>query len=390
MSLEKKVAIGFFALNACAPDNYVTTLNGVRISEATTDSEGKAYFREEETGEEVEVSIDPPVADANIIYFDNFLSEGFLLFHPAFAPQLQIALHNSNHHYSLTPAPLQILHNGNEKEQSRPGAQTYLSWAEANWEHTGCVNRDQMITLMKPGAYLMKKLGIIETLGFGEEYFDDAVQYIEDNLPESAVAETYVFIPSRYGFKGTTTITALEVKFEGGCTTDSENNTNNNPPTNNQNNTDCSGMLFCDYFSGTVLDAGKWNVINDSGIEVSGGKLSLLNTSSIAAQHGFGNSCADKRVDLRSGSYLGSVYLGNMGLSAANDTGILSCGEESAILNIAGAENGISLYKSGGTLSALVDGLETSIPCLEEISYVQLTTGLNDLAEYDYVEVNCK
>lgn len=373
----------------CAPENNSINLNGVTISEALTDTDGKAYFTEAETGEEVEVQVEPPIPDVQITYFDNFLSEGFLLSHPAFAPQLQIALHNSSHVYSLTPAPLPVLHNGLEKEQSRPGAQTYLSWAEASWKHTGCLNHDNMVTLMKPGTYLMKKLGLIETIGISEEYFDQGVEYIEDNLPESAVAEMYVYIPSQHGLIGTTTITALEVKFIGGCKLP-EDNTNEPPPNNSTDSTDCSGMLFCDYFSGTSLDTGKWNIINDTGIIVNGGKLSLPNASSIAAQNGFGNSCADKRVDLRAGSYLGSVYLGNMGLSAANDTGILSCGEESAIVNIAGAENGLSLYKSGGTLSALVNGLETSIPCLEDIRYVQLTAGLNDLAEYDYVEVKCK
>ena len=75
-----------------------------------------------------------------------------------------------------------------------------------------------MLTLMKPGAFLMKKLGIIETFGFSKEKFDEGVQYIEDNLPESAVADVYVFIPYKHGFSAsTTTITALDVKFSGGC-----------------------------------------------------------------------------------------------------------------------------------------------------------------------------
>ena len=64
----------------------------------------------------------------------------------------------------------------------------------------------------------MKKLGIVETLGISEDKFDEGVQYIEDNLPEGAVAEVYVFVPSKYGFSAsTTTITALDVKFDGGC-----------------------------------------------------------------------------------------------------------------------------------------------------------------------------
>ena len=77
-----------------------------------------------------------------------------------------------------------------------------------------------------------------------------------------------------------------------------------------------------------------------------------------------------------------------MGLSAGKDTGVLACGDEDAIVDISGAE--LSLYKSGGLLSLLVGGKITSIPCAEDISYVQLTAGLNDLVKIDYVKVKCK
>lgn len=394
----------FAALAGTACTEDTRTLGGVTITEAVTDSEGKAYFTEEGSDEEVEVKLvikdtDFPVSDAAVLYFGHPNFKAFLLNHDAFSPQLQIAEHNSGHVYSLTPASLQILHNSAEKERSRSGAEKYLSWAEANWEHTGCLNRDNMVTLMKPGAYLMKKLGIVETLGFSEDTFDEGVQYIEDNLPESAVAEMYVFIPYKHGFSAsTTTITALDVKFSGGC---SYGNSNTQPGDdygssstgsggNNNNDNDCSGMLFCDEFTGTALDASRWNVVNDSGIAISNGWLSLPNASSIAAQDQFGDSCKDKQVDLRSASYVGSVFLGNMGLSANKDTGILSCEGEDAIVNIAGAENELSLYKSGGLLSLLAGGKVTSILCSEDISYVQLTAGLNDKVEIDYVKVKCK
>lgn len=394
-----------------------TKLGGVIISEAMTNQEGKAFFTEEETGEEVEVKVvikntDFPVSDATVLYFDNQNSEGFLISHPVFQPQLNIAEHNSEHLYSLTPAPLQILHQSSEKEKSKQGANRYISWAQANWEHTGCMNRENMVTLMKPGALLMKKLGIVETFGFSEEKFDEGVQYIEDNLPKSTVADVYVFIPYKHGFSAsTTTITALDIRPNGRCSDaedykyggDSEGNyepevgneskeDNSGSNENNDGITDdqCPGTLFCDYFNGTALNPSKWNIVNDSGIEVNGGWLSLPNASSVAAQNQFGNSCKDKQVNLRSASYVGSVFLGNMGLSANKDMGILACGEEEAMVDISGAENGLSLYKSGGLLSLLVNEQVTSIPCFEDISYVQLTAGLNDKVEIDYVKVRCK
>jgi len=370
MSLEKKISLGMFAVlggTGCTEGNISASLGGVTIYEAKTDSDGKAYFTEEESGEEVEVTLEPPVPDATILYFDNFLSEGFLISHPAFSPQLNIALHNSDHQYSLSLTPAVIPHQGLEKEQSKGGAETYLSW------------------------------------GIGENKFDEGVQYIEDNLPESAVAEVYSFIPYQHGFSASTsTISALDVKFSGGCSYGNEGNGQSgndygsgNTGSGGSNNSDqnppgeCAGMLFCDEFNGTALNTSKWNTINDSGIGVYGGWLSLPNASSIAAQNGFGNSCADKRVDLRTSAYGSSVFLGNMGLSAGNTTGILSCGGEDAIVNIAGAENGLSLYKSGGLLSLLVNGQVTSVPCSENISYVQLTAGLNDKVDVDYVRVKC-
>ena len=142
-------------------------------------------------------------------------------------------------------------------------------------------------------------------------------------------------------------------------------------------------------FNGTALNTNKWNIVNDSGIDVYGGWLTLPNASSIAAQNEFGSSCADKRVDLRTSAYGSSVFLGNMGLSAGNTTGILSCNGEDALVDISGTENGFSLYKSGGLLSLLVNGQVTSIPCSENISYVQLTAGLNDKVDVDYVRVKC-
>src|SRR3989344_8650048 len=132
MSLEKKISLGMFAVlggTGCTEGNISASLGGVTIYEAKTDSDGKAYFTEEESGEEVEVTLEPPVPDATILYFDNFLSEGFLISHPAFSPQLNIALHNSDHQYSLSLTPAVIPHQGLEKEQSKGGAETYLSWA---------------------------------------------------------------------------------------------------------------------------------------------------------------------------------------------------------------------------------------------------------------------
>jgi len=399
MSLEKKIAVGLLALSSAAANSGCKDLNqsgkntenynsielgGVTISEAVTDSEGMAYFIEARNNEEVMVEIKVkgtsyPISNVTVLYFDHPKFKSFLMNHPAYDPEQQNAAHNSKHFYSLTAASLPVVHESMQKEQSKAAAQAYLSWTEANWEHTGCFNRDNMITLMKPGVYLMNKLGIIETIGFSEEDADEAVQYIEKTLPASAIAEVYAFVPYQNGFSAsTTTITTLDIKFNGKC--------GETPAVQDQ---ECDGTIFCDTFNTSGLNANKWKIVKDAGITVSGGWLSLTNPSSIATSV-LENSCKDKQVELRSGSYLGSVYLGNMGLSAGKTSGILSCGNQSKTLSLAGAQNGFSLYKSGGLLSISIGGIKTSVPCPEDISYVQLKSGLNEAAKFDYVKVRCK
>ena len=56
MSLEKKVRIGMIAALtglACTGKNRSAEVGGVTVYEAVTDRQGKAYFTEKETGEDV-------------------------------------------------------------------------------------------------------------------------------------------------------------------------------------------------------------------------------------------------------------------------------------------------------------------------------------------------
>ncbi len=405
MSLEKKVLGLIAALNGagCADENYSITLGGVVISEAVTDNDGKASFTEEGTDEEVPVELtisdtDFPIADATILYFDHPEFKAFSIFHPAFAPQLNIAEHNSGHKYSLTPAPLQILHDSSQKERSKKAAGRLLSWVEAGWEHTGCLNKGNMVTLMKPGVFAMKVLTVFETIGFSDRHLDQAAEYIEQNLPESAVADVYVFIPSKYGFRATTTITALDVKVSGECAYNSSGNQSNDYGSNNEssNNTngsnDCPGMLFCDYFKGTSLNTNKWNVISDMGIEVYGSWLSLPNASSIAAQKSI-TGCIDKSIELRGILAGGALSLGNgIELYTTPDLAKLVCGENEVNADVyMDTENIIEVEKSNGSLYLRVNGnAKAALPCLASPSSLQFTAGFNNLVEIDYVEVKCK
>ena len=399
MSLEQKVALGLLALNSlgCNGKNHAIELDGVTIYEAVTDSTGKATFKDEESDEPVTVDLTIqdttfPVSDANILYFNHPDFKAFSIAHPAFAPQLQIALHNSNHAYSLTPAPLQILYNqpAPEKEQSKPGAEKFISWAEAGWQHTGCLNRENMLTLMKPGAYLIKKMGIVRTIGFSDDKFDKGVQYIEDNLSESTIAEVYVFIPSQHGFRGTTTITALDIKL-GKCAENAANKENGK--TGNTESSNCPGMLFCDEFSGSSLDKSKWNIINDPDISVGGGWLNLYNASSVATRNAFGNSCADKRIELQAKmSNAGFDFGQEISLYGLGTQVHLSCGNETRAasgINLS-SNTSISLATSQNTLSFTVGGNSGSMPCAAKLQYLQLTAGFKDTASLDYVRVKCK
>ena len=417
MSLEKKVRLGLliFASNAgCTEENYSITLGGVKVSEAFTNSDGEATLVEtilapgqEEKEVVVEVTaFDKPVENASVLYFDNVFSEGYFISREGHAPQLYIALHNSDHTYSLTPAPLQILHGSFQKEQSKPGAETFLSWAEANWDYTGCLNRENMRTLIKPGAFLIKAFGIIETVGIAEDDFDEGIAYIEEKLPPGAVANMYVFISANYEFQTpTTTLAALDINFDGKCADENIGNSQGGNDSgsgstgsggndnNEQNSSDCPGLLFCDEFDGTALDTIKWYANKDAGITVNNGWVSLPNGSSITTPKNYLNSCADKSVKLYGIVDGGEITLGDgINLYLVDDVGELTCGNETAILRgiDGGLENYISFYKLPGTLSVSVNGTVASLPCNREVSLLQLTSGFDDLVKLDYVEVKCE
>src|SRR3989344_8782984 len=121
MSLEKKVSIGIFAvLSATACEEHSINLGGATISESSTDGEGKAYFTENESSEEVEVHLsiaetDIPIVDAAILYFDHPELKTFSITRSPFPPRLEIAEHNSSHFYSLTPGALPVLYDSLEK-----------------------------------------------------------------------------------------------------------------------------------------------------------------------------------------------------------------------------------------------------------------------------------
>ena len=148
MSLEHKVSLDHKVLGplamlgsagpGCADDEHSINLGGVAIKERITDSEGAVSFTDDQTGEDVEVKVTAfgnPVPDTTVIFFDNHLSEGFLLSHPAFAPRLEVALHNSGHEYSLTPAPLQISYNSFKKRKIKTGSKKIpcMAYAGNDW-----------------------------------------------------------------------------------------------------------------------------------------------------------------------------------------------------------------------------------------------------------------
>lgn len=394
MSLDNKVLalLAVIGSAGCTSDEYSTNLGGIAIKERITNSEGLVSFTDDQTSEDVDVKViafGNPVPDATVLFFDNSMSEGFLLSHPAFAPQLEIALHNSGHEYSLTPAPLKISYNSFEKERSKPGANIFYEWATgsdwaaANWEYTGCLSRENMVTLMKPGVYMLNEIGI-SSLGVSEKDIDEAVAYIEKGLPASATAEVYSFIPSKYGFGATTTITALAVNFEGGCKKDNQSDTEEYG---------CEGMLFCDYFNGAALNKDKWDIINDAGITVSGGWLHLYDSSSIGTNKEFADYCSNASVEVKGALNGGALYLGNdIALYAANGMAQLLCREEEAISQVdLSSVSKINLEKEGELLSLLVNGANISnISCSNTFSRVHLTAGFDDEVALDYVEVKCK
>ncbi|MEK6900000.1 MAG: hypothetical protein AABX05_02645, partial [Nanoarchaeota archaeon] len=256
----------------------------------------------------------------------------------------------------------------------------------------GCLDQENMLTLMKPGAYLMKKLDIITTLGFSEKSFDKGVAYIENNLPKSATADMYVFIPSQYGFRATTTITALDVHLNGGCEFGSSNNNNNNN-NNSNNNGDCAGFLFCDHFAGNSLNTENWHVVNDYGISVSDGWLTLPDASIITSAKGYLTACQDSLTEFKADVSAGSLYSGNgISVYGIGSETILQCDEKQMSFPFAlDGSRRMGLRKKNDTLYLLKEGtIIGSMPCYASPTEVQLVAGIGDIVKMDYVTAKCE
>jgi len=186
-----------------SPQNDITSQEIIKT--AATDSEGKAYFTDNQTGEQVAITthndLGEVVNNTLVTFIDGNGFELFRAQHPDYVPGApHIFAHNSEHILSLTQAPLQaILHNQSRNEQSQQGASNFVDFAQAGWEYLGCRTRQEVLDMMEGGSYIIKALSKIFTLGVSDDYLDEAKDYLANNLDENLVGHLWLYKPEGLG-----------------------------------------------------------------------------------------------------------------------------------------------------------------------------------------------
>lgn len=195
---------------ACTSDQNTQT--SARTSAATTDSDGKVYFTET-TGERVEVSIkdhdNKAIEDVTVLYVDGDGFEAFLMEHPDYPPLLEIASHNSDHDYILTRNNFNaVTYGGSQKERSGAAADKFTRWNQ--WDKHGCRKKEEIETYIDGGVLVLKKATGIK--GAFSQLVDMVRDYLMRNFPRNHVGDVYGINPSEHGFRGTTSITMVDLR----------------------------------------------------------------------------------------------------------------------------------------------------------------------------------
>lgn len=388
MSIEKKVILiaSLLSANACSDEHNIenrVNIAGINFKHGVTDSEGRKSFTDDQVeGRTADLHVTNQfakgVSEANILYADGSGFEMFFLVHPAYQPQLQIALHNSGHAYSLTPAPLQFLyHDKTENERSFTGAKNAFDWSK-NWPSTGCYEKEELGSFLKPGAYLVKKSASYLTVGVSDVFIDDLAETLENEIEDGEIVVVHSFIPSKYGIYGLTSISSLEIK-KGSCDSYQEE------PEGQNNDYQCDDTIFCDLFNDS-LD--KWNLqgsayINNGWLKMEG--ADIVNKGSIDFQQ-----CNSSEVRYQ------ALVKGNYGLYLGNEIALYADGKNGSMQIVCGSngENiGIDLENNHQVKVQLGDHLSVNgnfIPCNKNPLYVNFSAGSVSTLELDYVEVRCK
>ncbi len=200
-----------------SPDSIITkSVAGIPVYSGKTDREGKAYFQddEEEVVVEVKSQFANAIPDVNVLYFNGDGYEAFLLDHPDYAPQLEIAAHHSRHHYRLTKMPLQqVEYNSKEKERNQASAESFASWN--GWDDNGCRDRAWLETHIDFGAAMVKKTTGMD--GYSSLMADYLAHRIKEEMRDDQTARVRSFRPMEHGFPPTSTLMGLDLTEQNGC-----------------------------------------------------------------------------------------------------------------------------------------------------------------------------
>jgi hypothetical protein len=226
-SLHKKVVKGITAIllttstsTSCTDEIHEVNIDGINIKQGITDSDGEVSFSDDQDDSADLESADAkgPISDVNVLFFDGDGFEIFLMYKDNFQPKIVIHPHNSKHYESLTPATLQVLHhNKNGDERTKLGAENAFNWIKNSFKHTGCYNKEELIDLVQGHGYIVNKLSSYFTAGVSGKVIDKLKSYLREEIPDTATVNMYSFTPSKFGFFGLTSITAVDIQMAGNC-----------------------------------------------------------------------------------------------------------------------------------------------------------------------------
>jgi hypothetical protein len=221
-------AASLLAVSACAAPSNEDNNNdlGIRHGNPTeqvdlrkdqiTGPEGRVQFVDM-NGEIVTIYVkneqDLPLQNVTVTYHEEAGFKAFQLDHNDFAPQMEIASHNSDHTYWMTPAPLQVIHyDQSGRERSEAAAQNFSNWHR--WEDDGCRTREELDTLVDGGTIFIKRPIF---LGYFSQWLDELVDRAKEELRPDQTARVHSIRPRDQGFYATTSLMMLDLTDDNGC-----------------------------------------------------------------------------------------------------------------------------------------------------------------------------
>jgi len=232
------------------------------IKHAVTDSEGKAYFTDDQTGEDVVVTdsdhvTGDPIEGADVTFIDSDGFEAFTLEKDSYVNAFNIFPHNSNHDFTQTPATTSNFTVWDDIHDENPGSQdaweNFVEWLQGSdqYQYEGCYTREQLIEGREDTMQLFEWLaGGTQIFKLVSAVYDGIIKLDEWGIIEDLPYDYYDVYSAKFNSAPTVFVGREEPCPDDGYAWK------------------CSGdELFCDDFNDDNISSTKW----DSGSQYLGG-----------------------------------------------------------------------------------------------------------------------